>query len=169
MDRSQKEVCKITGLDRHYIQDFDKHGIATYSGKNKYKYLQYDEKTVAKIINAGFCHELGMSMEEIRLFTGEQADMDDVLRQAKARLARTLEHGEDVLKTCSFVQMGGPMPGVVWQNIIQTVGTEFEMSQIYSAIRNVLENRSDADGALSEQEWLERVRISILSMTTKQQ
>ena len=44
-----KEVCKKIGVTRRAVQGYEKAGLVSFSGKNKYGYLLYDEVAIEKI------------------------------------------------------------------------------------------------------------------------
>lgn len=64
--RSVKEIERLCGISRYILHRYEKAGLITPSGKNKYGYLQYDEDTVSKIVFIRFCQTIRFELKDIK-------------------------------------------------------------------------------------------------------
>lgn len=67
------ETCKTLnelhmelGVSRRAVQGYEKAGLVSASGKNKYGHLLYDEKAQERIARIKLFQQLGFSIKEIR-------------------------------------------------------------------------------------------------------
>ena len=63
--KTLSEIRKELGISRKAIQGYEKHGLISPCGKDKYGHLIYDEKTVDRIIRIRFYQKLGFTVQEI--------------------------------------------------------------------------------------------------------
>lgn len=61
-----KEVCKNLGVTRRAVQGYEKVGLVSFSGKNKYGYLLYDEIAIEKIRIIKMYQDFGFAIKEIK-------------------------------------------------------------------------------------------------------
>ena len=61
-----REVCAETGVTRRAVQGYEKEGLVSAVGKNKYGYLLYDEIGVERIRTIRFLQKTGLSLRQIR-------------------------------------------------------------------------------------------------------
>ena len=61
-----KEVCKELGVTRRAVQGYEKAGLVSFSGKNKYGYLLYDDVAIEKIRIIKKYQDFGFSIKEIK-------------------------------------------------------------------------------------------------------
>lgn len=61
-----KEVCKKIGVTRRAVQGYEKAGLVSFSGKNKYGYLLYDEVAIEKIRIIKMYQDFGFTIKEIK-------------------------------------------------------------------------------------------------------
>lgn len=78
------EVCSDTGVSRRAIQGYEKAGLITPSGKNKYGYLLYDSTTEDRIREIRFYQEIGFSIREISEFIDSPGPVQKEILQRKA-------------------------------------------------------------------------------------
>ena len=64
--KTLSEIRKELGVSRKVIQGYEKHGLISPCGKDKYGHLIYDNKTVERIIRIRFYQKLGFSVKEIK-------------------------------------------------------------------------------------------------------
>lgn len=64
--KTLSEIRKELGISRKAIQGYEKHGLISPCGKDKYGHLIYDDKTVERIIRIRFYQKLGFSVKEIK-------------------------------------------------------------------------------------------------------
>ena len=65
-NKSLREVCTETGVTRRAVQGYEKAGLVSAAGKNKYGYLLYDEAGIARIKTIKFFQKIGFSIKEIQ-------------------------------------------------------------------------------------------------------
>ena len=61
-----KEVCKKLGVTRRAVQGYEKAALVSFSGKNKYGYLLYDEVAIEKIRIIKMYQDFGFTIKEIK-------------------------------------------------------------------------------------------------------
>ncbi len=61
-----KEVCKTLEVTRRAIQGYEKAGLVSSAGKNKYGYLLYDEVAIEKIRSIKMYQDFGFTIKEIK-------------------------------------------------------------------------------------------------------
>lgn len=65
--KTLSEVCKIVGLSRRMIQEYEKNGLAqTPETKNNYGYLLYSDDDIERLWQLRFYKELGYKKSEIK-------------------------------------------------------------------------------------------------------
>lgn len=62
-----KEVCKNLGVTRRAVQGYEKAGLVSSVGKNKYGYLLYDEAAFEKIRSIKMYQDFGFTIKEIKM------------------------------------------------------------------------------------------------------
>lgn len=73
-----REVCAALSISRRTIQGYEKAGLVSPTGKNKYGYLLYDQKVQERIQTLRFYQQLGFSIWEIQTI----ADAPHAIRRA---------------------------------------------------------------------------------------
>lgn len=63
-----RELCRLTGVTRRAVQGYEKEGLVSPSGKNKYGYLLYNSITIERIKEIKLYQERGFSLKEIKSF-----------------------------------------------------------------------------------------------------
>ena len=61
-----KEVCKNLGVTRRAVQGYEKAGLVSPVGKNKYGYLLYEEAAIEKIRSIKMYQDFGFAIKEIK-------------------------------------------------------------------------------------------------------
>lgn len=62
-----REVCNMLGVTRRAVQGYERTGMVTSSGKNKYGYLLYEEEVIEKIRWIKQHQNFGFSLKEIKV------------------------------------------------------------------------------------------------------
>ncbi len=103
--KTLKEVCKITSVSRRTIQGFEKYGLVSASGKNKYGYLLYEDKDIERISYIKFLRDIGLSLRMIKNF--EECSYQkqiDILKHLLETLKLKENHIKDlIVETKSFI------------------------------------------------------------------
>lgn len=105
-EKTLREVCAALSISRRTIQGYEKAGLVSPSGKNKYGYLLYDQKAQKRIQTLRFYQKLGFSIREIHAIADaphaiqkaalvkrvaaletEQAALQHIIQQAKHYIA----------------------------------------------------------------------------------
>ena len=82
--KTLSEIHKKLGISRKAIQGYEKHGLVSPCGKDKYGHLIYDEKTVERIVKIRFYQKLGFSVHEVKeLFYQDENQLKTVLNNKK--------------------------------------------------------------------------------------
>ena len=90
-----KKLCEETGISRRSIQRYEEAGLMHPAGRNKYRYLLYDRKTVERAEKIRFFQQMGFRLREI----GEILDAPaDVLKDALERRIEVLEQEREQQK-----------------------------------------------------------------------
>lgn len=63
--KTLREICASTGASRRAVQGYEKAGLVSPTGKNKYGYLLYDNRVEERIGQIRFYQQLGFSVREI--------------------------------------------------------------------------------------------------------
>lgn len=63
--KTLREICAGTGVSRRTIQGYEKAGLVSASGKNKYGHLLYDQAAEERIRNIRFYQQIGFPVREI--------------------------------------------------------------------------------------------------------
>ncbi len=94
-----REVCLKAGVSRRTVQGYEKAGLVTAAGKNKYGYLLYDEQGLEQIRHIRFLQDLGFSLKEIRIFTqGTETQQREMLLTRIAALERRGQELDALIK-----------------------------------------------------------------------
>lgn len=107
MEKTLREVCAELQISRRAVQGYEKMGLVTPSGKNKYGYLLYGEEEVRMIRRIHFYQRIGFSLREIKALRSAERDAE---RAALLTRARELEKKREEL-------------GELIQQIMQTIET----------------------------------------------
>ena len=62
-----REICETLGVFRRALQGYEKAGLVTASGRNKYGHLLYDKDAEMRIAQIKFYQQLGFSIKEITM------------------------------------------------------------------------------------------------------
>ena len=60
------ELCDALGVTRRAVQGYEKEGLVSASGKNKYGHLLYDEKSQKRIAQIRLYQQFGFKVKEIK-------------------------------------------------------------------------------------------------------
>lgn len=63
--KTLREVCADTGVSRRAVQGYEKVGLVSATGKNKYGHLLYDEYSENRIRLIRFYQQIGLSVRDI--------------------------------------------------------------------------------------------------------
>lgn len=91
-----KEVCKKLGVTRRAVQGYEKAGLVSFSGKNKYGYLLYDEFAIEKIRIIKKYQDFGFVIREIKeLLVASDEIYVDMMKERVATMKKELERLEN--------------------------------------------------------------------------
>lgn len=80
-----REICRELKISRRTVQGYEKAGLVSATGRNKYGHLLYDENAIQRIAKIKFYQQLGFSLKEIT----EIIDAPDAV--LKSRLEKQVE------------------------------------------------------------------------------
>ena len=102
-----REICETLGVSRRALQGYEKAGLVTASGRNKYGHLLYDKDAEMRIAQIKFYQQLGFSIKEITMIIDapdteikkaleyrvqklkdEKTEMDELIERANQMIAR---------------------------------------------------------------------------------
>ena len=102
-----REICEAHGVSRRAIQGYEKAGLVTASGRNKYGHLLYDKNAEMRIARIKFYQQLGFSIKEITMIIDapdsevktalehrvqklreEKTEMDELIEKANQMIAK---------------------------------------------------------------------------------
>ncbi|MCM1107179.1 MAG: MerR family transcriptional regulator [Blautia sp.] len=66
MGMTLREICDTVKVSRRAVQGYEKAGLVSASGKNRYGYLIYDVHSQERIRKIKLFQELGFSLKEIK-------------------------------------------------------------------------------------------------------
>ena len=92
-----REVCNELGVSRRAVQGYEKAGLVSPSGKNKYGHLLYDRMAAERIRCVKQYQEFGFSLKEIQLLMVASDEvyvhmLSEKLEQMKQQQSRLKEH-----------------------------------------------------------------------------
>lgn len=65
--KTLRKICELVGITRRTVQGYEKAGLVTPVGKNKYGYLLYDDIDVEKIKQIKQYQDFGFSVKQIKV------------------------------------------------------------------------------------------------------
>ena len=82
-----RDVCAETGVTRRAVQGYEKAGLVTPIGKNKYGYLLYDAAGIERVRTIRFFQKIGFSLKEIQvLIDAPSHERKEVLCKQREKL-----------------------------------------------------------------------------------
>lgn len=104
-EKTLREICSETGASRRAVQGYEKAGLVSAVGTNKYGHLLYDETGRDRISKIYFFQRIGFSIREIReLLNAPTAQQKELLYQQIHKLeARQEELQELILQTHKYI------------------------------------------------------------------
>ena len=89
-----RELCNAIGVSRRAVQGYEKAGLVSASGKNRYGHLLYDEKMQERIKKILLFQKIGFTIKEVKNLIDAP---NDVLRVALEEQVKVLkEKSEDM-------------------------------------------------------------------------
>lgn len=97
-----KEVCENLGVTRRAVQGYEKAGLVSCSGKNKYGYLLYDELAIEKIRIIKRYQDFGFTIREIKellvasdeIYVGMMKERIEAMKMEMAMLGERIQVAE---------------------------------------------------------------------------
>lgn len=83
-EKTLREICTDTGVSRRAVQGYEKAGLVSPSGKNKYGYLLYDLEAEDRIRRIRFYQQIGFSLKEIRAMLHASGDEQKAALESQA-------------------------------------------------------------------------------------
>lgn len=117
--KTLREMCDELGVSRRTIQGYEKEGLVSASGRNKYGYLLYNEASQRKIAQIRLYQEFGFKVKEIKYLIDapEQEFVESIkkqtehLRAERVRIDGLIEKADEMLKSAekpqSYMKDGG--------------------------------------------------------------
>lgn len=100
--KTLSEVCKIVGLSRRVIQEYESgdNAIAiTPTTKNKYGYLLYNEKEIQHLLTIKFYREAGYSKKQMKeIFDDPNLDSQQILQKVIISLEKKKKDLDNTIK-----------------------------------------------------------------------
>lgn len=82
-----REICETLGVSRRALQGYEKAGLVTASGRNKYGHLLYDKDAEMRIAQIKFYQQPGFTIKEItRIIDAPEAELRSALEQRVQKL-----------------------------------------------------------------------------------
>lgn len=105
--KTLNEVCKIVGLSRRMIQEYEsgKNAVAvTPTTKNKYGYLLYNEEQIEHLQTIKFYREAGYSQKQIKeIFDNPNTNSQEILQNAITSLEKKRSEIEYSIKIAQLM------------------------------------------------------------------
>ena len=96
---SLREVCEIYNVSRRAVQGYEKAGLVSPTGKNKYGYLLYDDAARKRIAKIKQYRDMGFQLKEIKeLIDAPNEILKGALLQRKEGLEHEIKHAKNMLK-----------------------------------------------------------------------
>jgi len=100
-----KQVCEMTGASRRAVQGYEKLGIVSASGRNKYGHLIYDGMALDRIRMIKFYRDMGFSGKEVKkLMASTKEEQKNMIRDRISeinekidRLSRLIFEAEKII------------------------------------------------------------------------
>lgn len=104
-----REICETLEVSRRTVQGYEKAGLVTATGRNKYGYLLYDDTAKLRIAKIKFYQQLGFTIKEITVIIDAPNVVLKValerqvqkLRQEKAEIGELIEKANQMIATLS--------------------------------------------------------------------
>ena len=99
MEQTLRQVCAELGLSRRSVQGYEKAGLVSPSGRNKYGHLLYGEPERERIRLIRFYQQMGISLKEIRyLLDAPSSVKKAVLQERIEKLMAEHAHLQEVIR-----------------------------------------------------------------------
>ena len=104
-----REICEALGVSRRALQGYEKAGLVTASGRNKYGHLLYDKDAEARIAQIKFYQQMRFTIKEItRLIDAPDAEVKTALeyqvqklREEKTEMDELIEKANQMIASLS--------------------------------------------------------------------
>ena len=101
-----REICREFEISRRTVQGYEKAGLVSASGRNKYGHLLYDENTIQRIAKIKFYQQLGFSLKEITeiidapdaVLKAKLENQVETLNKEKEEMQELIEKAEQMIK-----------------------------------------------------------------------
>lgn len=99
------ELCDALGVTRRAVQGYEKEGLVSASGRNKYGHLLYDETSQKRIAQIRLYQQFGFKVKEIKyLMEAPDYEVRDAIRRQvshlkaeRARIDALIEKAHELL------------------------------------------------------------------------
>lgn len=157
--KSTAEVCKIVGLHRRTIQEYEKAKVAiTPKKKNSQGHFIYERESIQRLWQLRFYKELGLNTAQIKkILEAPDYDREKEMEKAIEGLQRKIEEYQKMIRIAEFMKEIGTEYESFWFGISDLRNSEFDVvSTILPEALNVAEKISDkglfVDNILSEKD-----------------
>ncbi len=101
-----REICREFEISRRTVQGYEKAGLVSASGRNKYGHLLYDENAIQRIAKIKFYQQLGFSLKEITeiidapdaVLKAKLENQVETLNKEKEEMQELIEKAEQMIK-----------------------------------------------------------------------
>ena len=96
-----REICSEFEISRRTVQGYEKAGLVSASGRNKYGHLQYDDTAIQRIAKIKFYQQLGFSLKEITdaVLKAKLEKQVETLNKEKEEMQELIEKAEHMIET----------------------------------------------------------------------
>lgn len=101
-----REICSEFEISRRTVQGYEKAGLVSATGRNKYGHLLYDENAIQRIAKIKFYQQLGFSLKEITeiidapdaVLKAKLENQVETLNKEKEEMQELIEKAEQMIK-----------------------------------------------------------------------
>ena len=101
-----REICREFEISRRTVQGYEKAGLVSATGRNKYGHLLYDENAIQRIAKIKFYQQLGFSLKEITeiidapdaVLKAKLENQVETLNKEKEEMQELIEKAEQMIK-----------------------------------------------------------------------
>ena len=99
-----REICETLGVSRRALQGYEKAGLVTASGRNKYGHLLYDKDAEMRIAQIKFYQQLGFTIKEItRIIDAPEAELRSALEQRVQKLREEKTEMDELIERANQI------------------------------------------------------------------
>ena len=94
-----KQICENCNVKRRAVQGYEKAGLVSATGKNKYGHLLYDSQCRDRIMQIKQFQDIGFSLKEIKyLFSCQKMQRDSLIDSQIEKVSKQIDHVKQVIR-----------------------------------------------------------------------